>query len=400
MSTEFAGKGGKRPQIEISVDKIDLDPQNPRIVPYLVDQDQPNISQYDLIDILYENFDTEEVALSLVENGYFDEEPIIVVPNNLPADFSFADHKYEDLVDKLERLTQEGELSYTVVEGNRRLSTIKMLLDADLRKKLGSEKFYPKLEKEWIREDISKIPCIVYPSREEVSDYLGVRHITGLLKWEAFAKAAYIANTIDYQVAKGMTPVQAIQHVQRVVGDRTDTLRKQFVTYKMFEEAKHDLEEFDVRPLIDKFSLLRVMYNSPAIREYLNVQPYGKVDLEDRVVPSTKLSEFQETLTWIYGNNKTGEKPVLTDSRRITNQLSHVVKHPEAIETLRKQKDLDLAFERSNGEREYLSRNISKAFTVLKESLGFAYKYKGDKELLDQVEELEEIMGVLKKNIE
>lgn len=394
----FAGKGNRRPQLDINIELIDVDKSNPRLVPYL---DNPNdASQFDLISVLYENFDTEVVAMSLVENGYFDEEPIIVVPDKIPSDFSFSDYenKPDELADALQVLIDNGKINFTVVEGNRRTTAIKLITDLPLRSKLGIDKLYPKTDNKKIISDITNIPCIIYEKRQDVSSYLGVRHIAGLLKWEAFAQAAYTASVIEQELKKGLSIADSIKQVQKVVGDRSDKLRKQYIAYKLFLEARDKLE-FNVRPVINKFSLLTVAYNSPSIREYLGVEAYSKVDLDSDLIISEKTHNFKNILTWIYGNIDTNEQPVLTDSRKITNTLSHVVTKPEAVEYLLKYKDLDGAYERTNGERVYLSKKMTDASRAMQESLKFAYKHKNDEELLGQVSELEELIAALKSNL-
>ena len=111
------------------------------------------------------------------------------------------------------------------------------------------------------------------------------------------------------------------------------------------------------------------------------------------------LDEFKNILTWIYGNTETNEQPVLTDSRLITNTLSHIVKKDEAIEYLLKYKDLEGAFDRTNGEKEYLSKKLVSASRAMQESLKFAFKYKNDEELLNKVSELEDLIAALKSNL-
>ena len=393
----FAGKGNRKPQLDINIELIQLDQNNPRLVPYL---DNPNdSSQLDLITVLYENFDTEVVAMSLVENGYFDEEPIIVVPDKIPSSFTFSAYpKPDDLAKALQNLINKNQINFVVVEGNRRTSAIKLITDLELRKKLSIDKVYPKTENEKIIFDISNIPCIIYEKREDVSSYLGVRHIAGLLKWEAFAQAAYTADVIEQELKKGLPISDAIKQVQKVVGDRSDKLRKQYITYKLFLEARDNLK-FNVRPIINSFSLLTVAYNSASIREYLGVEPYSKVNLDNELITSEKQDEFKNILTWIYGNTETNEQPVLTDSRLITNRLSHVVKKEEAIEYLIKYKDLEGAFDRTNSEKEYLSKKLVSASRAMQESLKFAFKYKNDEELLNKVSELEDLITALKSNL-
>ncbi len=385
---EFAGKGNRKPQLDIDVNIIELDAENPRLVPYI---NNNNIStQYDLIQILYDNFETEEIALSLVENGYFDEEPIIIVPNKKPADFNFSDYDNnpDGLSQKISELIEAYEIDFTVVEGNRRVSTIKLISNTATRNKLGIEKTYPKAKDQEKLADITSIPCIVYEKREDVSAYLGVRHIMGALKWEAYAKAAYIADFIKMETAKGLDVNNAIKKVQDVIGDRTDTIKKQYVTYKLLKQAKDDLDEFDIKPLVNHFSLLTVAYNSPTIREYIGVKKYSEVDFTKDVVPNEKLNEFEHLLTWIYGNNNKNEKRVLSDSRQITNTLSHVVKYEAATEYLIKEKDLDGAFERANGEKHLFYSRLMQAEKIIKSCLQFANRHKNDLSLLNQIDEI------------
>lgn len=394
----FAGKGGRKPQLDINIDLISVDNMNPRLVPYL--NDPNSASEFDLISVLFQNFDTEIVALSLVENGYFDEEPIIVVPKKVPKNFSFENYQTSDeIAIAISKLIDSGDIDFTVVEGNRRTSAIKLITDKLLRNKLGIDKTYPTTSNPERIEDISNIPCIIYEKRDDVSAYLGVRHIAGLLKWEAFAQAAYTASIIKNEIQNGSSIFEAIKQVQKVVGDRSDKLRKQYITYKLFLEARDNLE-FDVRPIINKFSLLTVAYNSASIREYLDVKAYSKVDLEAELIDSSKTEEFKNILTWIYGNKETNEQPVLTDSRKITNTLSHIVKSPEAREYLKEYKDLEGAYDRTNGEKEYLKKKLLSASRALQTSLKFAYKYKGDEELLKQIDDLTQIMVALKNNLQ
>lgn len=397
LVAEIAGKGPRKPQLDIPIESIDLDPLNPRIVSYT--SGNTNLSQIDLTSILYEYFDTQTVAMSLVANGYFDEEPAIVVPTSLPAGFSFEDFSdVDELAQAIDELIQKKEIKFTVVEGNRRVSTIKLLTNRTLREKIGVEKSYPSITNPDVEDDLKAIPCIIYSSREQVSSYLGVRHIAGLLKWEAFAKAAYINETIENEIQKGTDDAEAVKRVQEVVGDRSDTIKKQYVAYKLFLEARDDLQ-FDVKPIVNNFSLVTVLYNSPGIREYMNVPSYSRVDLKERIVPTDSLKNFEDVLTWIFGNSKTGEQPVLTDSRNITNKLSYVVNNESARDYLIKYKDLDGAFEHTNGEKEFLSKNLSKAARAIQTSLQFAFKYKNDENLLKQVQELEELLNALKSNL-
>jgi len=393
---DFAGKGKRKPQLDVDVSLINLDKLNPRLVPYLSEKEKA--TQLDLINIIHDYFDTEEIAMSLVENGYFDEEPIIIVPNKKPKNFKYLENSDKN-AQYIEGLISKGEIDFTVVEGNRRVTTIKLLTDKNTRTKLGIDKNYPATTNKDIIDDIKKIPCIIYENREDVSTYLGVRHILGALKWEAFAKAAYIADFIDSETKKGVNVNDAIKKIQEVIGDRSDVIKKQYVTFRLFMQAKEDLTDFDFKPIINRFSLLTVAYNSPSIRSYLGVKKYSEVDFSGSLVPDDKISNLENILTWIYGNDKKNQKKVLSDSRQITNKLSHVVEYENAVSYLLKENDLDGAFERTNGEREFLLKKLRDANKTLSGCLQFAYKYKKDDEILSAVEELKELIEVLKSNL-
>src|SRR5260370_37244249 len=87
------------------VEILDLDPANPRIT-VSADARQP-----DLIDYMYRYEALGELAASLARNGYFAEEPLVIVPSSVAGRF-------------------------VVVEGNRRLAALKILLNQTLRERL------------------------------------------------------------------------------------------------------------------------------------------------------------------------------------------------------------------------------------------------------------------------
>ncbi|HKZ39324.1 MAG TPA: hypothetical protein VJ044_00090, partial [Candidatus Hodarchaeales archaeon] len=57
----------------------------------------------EVLEALYSSFDLDELAVSMAQNGYFDEEPHVVVGQS----------------------KKEGTKEFTVVEGNRRVATIR-----------------------------------------------------------------------------------------------------------------------------------------------------------------------------------------------------------------------------------------------------------------------------------
>lgn len=326
MENRIPGIGRKRPQLNIPVECLELDIENPRLAK------TGNIkNQFDLLKILYEDFDIEELAYSMSENGYFDEEPIIVIPTNLPNDFDFEDDIEKQQI-KLQKSVSEKKLNFTVVEGNRRTATLKLLLYEELRKKIKVSKDFPLPQSELVINDLKIIPAIVYPNRDNISAFLGVRHITGLLKWEAYAKAAFLSNRIEEGIQKGISIEESIKEIQRQTADRSDVIKKQYLCYKVLYEANNDLN-FNIDSIKNKFSLITVALNSPSIRDFIGIKSHREVDFSKRIVPVKKLENLDKLLTWIFGNGK-DKMPILTDSRNITSRLSPVLADEDSTEYL------------------------------------------------------------------
>src|SRR5438046_1537927 len=68
------------------------------------------------------------------------------------------------------------------------------------------------------------------PTRNEVLPYLGVRHITGNKKWDSYAKARYIAAMLE----EG----HSIDDIVREVGDRSQGVLRNAVSYKVLQQAR------------------------------------------------------------------------------------------------------------------------------------------------------------------
>ncbi|CAN5546566.1 hypothetical protein BH10ACI1_BH10ACI1_30190 [soil metagenome] len=393
MSNEAAGLGRKRPQLNIPIEFLELDSENPRLA-----KEGKGNTQFDLLKILYEEFDVEELAYSMAENGYFDEEPLIVVPQNLSADFDFSKN-VEEQQKELQQLVNNNKLKFTVVEGNRRTATLKILTDVTLRSKLKVASDFPKPASRDVEEDLKIIPAIVYQRREDISPYLGIRHIAGLLKWEAYAKAVFLAHSIEKGVENGKSIEISIKNVQRQTADRSDVIKKQYLCYKVLKEAEGELN-FDVSNIKDRFSLVTVALNSPSIREFIGIESPKKADFSKRIVPTKKLEKLEKLLTWIYGNGK-AKLPILTDSRKITNRLAPILADESATEYLLKYENLEEAYERSGGEKKFLMKKLNDAVRNLENALSIAYKYKEDdiREIAEKCSKaVEELQKTLKND--
>jgi hypothetical protein len=329
---------------------------------------------------LYKFFDVDELALSLSENGYFDEEPLVAIPIDLPKEFeglSAADlEKNEKYIESL----VSADTKFIVVEGNRRLATIKILLSSSIQSKLKIRSL-PNISDE-IVSDISNLPVIIYPNRNEVLPYLGVRHITGIKKWEPYAKARYVAYMID----EG----RSIDEVQKIVADRSNSARKFYLCYKLVEQVENEFG-FDTALARNEFSYLLLASGQSAIKEFLGLPAnLSKVNY-DQPVPSENASNLRLLFSWLYGEGDSVPR-VLKESRDITNYLSVVIKSPIALEHLKTTRELVEAYDRSGGDEQLLITYLKKANSNLGKSMPFISKNKKSEGVISELKNIQDLL--------
>jgi hypothetical protein len=369
VTKKAAGLGHKKPQLDISIDRLELDPKNPRL-----SEEAQGSSQDELITHMFDNFELDEIAQSMAKNGYFDEEPLVVIPKKLPR----------ALKTKANRDTPEGKKTYlefiqnkdtefVVAEGNRRLATAKLLNDQSLRARLRRGKSW-QIPSPEVLEDISILPVIVYPERVDVLPYLGVRHITGNKKWDSYAKARYI----DEMLKAGKT----VSDVEQDVGDKGQAVRKSAVSFNLLRIAKSELN-YDITKAKENFSLLLLAVGGVGIKQFLGWTktdgekiksiPLSGIDL-DNPISDENQPKLRLLLEFLYGDgNKL--QPAINDSRDITNYLGHVLTSETATKHLILTRNLIEAYELSDGEEVLIQKLLQLANNKLERALGIAHRH-------------------------
>ncbi len=379
MSTKSpAGLGRKRPLLNLAIARLHLDPANPRLPEEVQGRKEDELMQH-----LYDHFDLDEIATSMAQNGYFDEEPLVAVPNHLPTPLQVAPGQPVTS----EYLAFLGEAEFTVVEGNRRLATARILRDPSVRAKIRVRS-WPEINTE-VMHDLGELPVIIYPTRKEVLPYLGVRHITGNKKWDSYAKARYISLMLD----QGYT----VGDIEREVGDRSQGVLKNAISYNVLQQARTELD-LDISRAKEDFSYMLLAigqrnikaflgWTKPAPKDAVKILLLDEVSL-DSPIPDTHLQNLQDFLSWIYGE---GSKvlPVIKESRDITSYLSHVVASEKAVEYLRRTRDLREAYDLTDGEEAMVRNLLGTANTKLEKVLGVIHRHKTD----DVVFEAEKCAG-------
>jgi hypothetical protein len=128
---------------QLSVTNLLLDPLNSRIP-----DSGTELSQRDLIADMVENDKVYELAKNIVDNGYYPVEALIVV--------------------------EEREKKY-VIEGNRRLAALKLLLSPEIAPENWERRFRA-LANQVNPDSIRKVKVIRAPSRDDAAPVIMSRH--------------------------------------------------------------------------------------------------------------------------------------------------------------------------------------------------------------------------------
>lgn len=373
---KFPGQGRKRPQLDLKIDQLHLDNENPRLP-----EEKQGKPELDILITLYQSFFLDEIAESMSKNGYFDEEPLVGIPQKLPKSLREADPHSKEFKDFIEADTTQ----FTVVEGNRRLATAKLLLDATQRERFRI-KHWPAVSDN-VAGDLKVLPVIVYRTRVEIVPYLGVRHIIGIQKWESYPKARYIAKMVE----DGRT----VNEVSELIGDKQGAVNKNYLCYRLLNQAK---EEFaiDLTRAKDDFSLLLLAVGQGNIKRFLSLpKKFADTNL-DVPVAQESLRNLENLISWVFGD---GRKPrVIQESRDITDYLTHVVASSEALEYLENNRDLQGAYDRTDGEEKMLLKYLAAANSKLESALGIAHRHKTF-EVATQAEKCEQTARTLVKTV-
>ncbi len=287
---------------KIPLGQLRLDMHNPR----LSVEDQGG-TQEDLAVSLDLAFQALTVAESIASHGYFESEPLIAV--------------------------EEGG-HFVVVEGNRRLTALLGLADETLRKNLANRDLWEPLAERASLSLESLVPVVVVADRAEATPIIGFRHISGILQWEPFAQARYIARLVDEE---GMSPVE----VAMMIGiDRTrvgNLYRDQAI---VSQAQSLGLETGHVERT---FSLITVAMSTPRLRDHIGAQLGSRTEPGVPPLPVEYEHELRELITWLYGDDDV--EPVIRESRDIS-KLGNVVVNPIGLAALRRGETLEVALQR------------------------------------------------------
>ena len=321
---------------------LTFDLRNPRLPEFGLAR---SATESDTIEVLWEAVDVKELVMSIAASGYFPHEPLIVA-------------------------NEDGK--NVVIEGNRRLAAVKLLLDPSLAESLKAE--IPTIS-DTAREALQELPTI-RETRQNAWRYLGFKHVNGPAKWSSFAKSRYIADVHrNYAIP--------LADIARQIGDTHKTVERLFRGLIVIEQA----EKFGVFDREDRwkkhfsFSHLYTGLDYDGISTFIGLQQ-GSVE-ETEPVPEEKKNELGEICIWLYGSKKKKVHPVIERQNPHLRQLDAVVSNKEALAALRGGESLAYAYDSSRPSSTVFEEALLASKRSLQKARGLlSFGYDGSRELL------------------
>lgn len=215
----------------LPVNELLLDRQNPRLP-----EDLEPESQEELIEFVAEEYDALRIAESMARFKYFRSEPLIVV---------------------------EEEGQHVVVEGNRRLAALKILLDDELREALPlsrAERWRAAADQA-DREALGEVPVEVRADRADIAPLLGYRHISGIEPWDPWPKARFIATLIE-------EGDRSFEDAASIVGEDDSSVKSHYRNFRILRQASENFE-LPTDRAEDRFGTFNRAMQSTDLREFI-----------------------------------------------------------------------------------------------------------------------------------
>lgn len=282
------------------VEALWLDPQNPRIGRV---KRRENPTQNELLAIMSTWTLDELVDSFLNAGGFWTQDALIIVKE-----------------------IHDGEEKLVVVEGNRRLAALKLMMRGLSGLPHVPRPILDKLRDANIALDdelFQAVPYLLAEQRSDVAAYLGFRHVTGIKEWPPTEKAEFITQLIE---GGGLT----YRDVARQIGSRSDVVKHNYIAFKILEQVEGAFQDDEwVDRIESKFSVLLLSLRSTKVRDFLGIDTTSDAEKGQRdIVPVSKRDDLQRFIEWVFGTKT--KKAIVRDSRQI-DRFADVLSEPRSI---------------------------------------------------------------------
>ena len=330
-----------------------------------------NASDESIIARLYRSAELDELLQSMSANGYLDIEPLVVTG-----------------------ASEDGGL--VVLEGNRRLATLRLLREPALVQSIAtSEKLrisVPEID-ESVRGTLDQVSVYPVASRQRARAFIGFKHINGPAKWDAYAKARFAADWYKAGQADGV----GLEQIANAIGDRHDTVKRMVSAIYVLEQAsKERLFDIDDRQA-RKFNFAH-LYTALSRSEYVGFlgleSTWLRSDPPPDPVPQHKFEDLRKVLVWIYGSKAHDYRPVVQSQNPDIKRLGDVLFSAEGLRVLEATGNLDAAHTSAESSDGRFVAALFRARQAVGDAAGTLRAYDGrDGSLLGIAEDVKETAG-------
>ena len=284
----------------INIKDLTLDKNNPRLPSSF-----QNKTEKEIINFMIRSSSISELMDSICANGYFPGEPLIVMRNS-----------------------NDAEKKYTVIEGNRRTTALKLIHNPEIAES-QKQKITSIAEQQNCNKPID-IPCLIADNLNEVQKFLGFRHITGVKNWKSLEKARYLNRMKKVLLAEGVSLDEVSKELASTIGSRSDYVRRVLIAYDVYlmieENNFYDIHDLDDRSF--HFTNLIDSLGRRSIAEYIGVsfENEGNSPLEN-----LNESHLRDWCKWFFEKNSENTTRVKGISKQLT-KLAKVLEKKESLE--------------------------------------------------------------------
>jgi hypothetical protein len=328
----------------IPFQNLKLDDKNPRLPKSMAKKSEKDIINYFLSDA-----SLVELMLAIGKNDFFEGEQLLVI--------------------------KSSDNYYTVIEGNRRLSAVKLLHDPSIAKHYRSKvekviqqsEFFPEL-----------IPCLVFSDKDQILKYLGFRHITGIKSWKLLEKARYVTGLKNDFYSKQSLP-SASREIAKMIGSRQDYVLRILTGYYLYDIIEKN-NFYNIKDLDDTtfhFNYIADSLSRSNIESFLGIN----LDL-DNPVQNIKTDNLKEWTRWLF--DKDLPNKIIGDSNNL-NLLNKILdpQHEKAIQVFREGTPIRIAVEYTDDIKEQFEKAVQAAINNLEKADSLSHKQTQFDERLD-----------------
>lgn len=321
----------------INISNLKLDLYNPRLPKSKQGKDEKTVIEFMLLEAA-----TLELMLAIAENGFFAGELLLVVKDE----------------------TENGK--YVVIEGNRRLTAVKLLHNPELtsvkkvttKEIIDNAKFKP-----------TELPCLIFEDKNDILRYLGFRHITGIKSWRLLEKARYLYDLRNGEDFKNLSFLEASKQIAKMIGSTSPYVRKLLISFELYkiveDEAFYQIDGLnDTRFYLNYFT---DALNKENIRDFINVNIQSEAPLEN-----INRENLKKVTTWWFKETE-GQSRVLGDSEGL-KLLNAVIANPIALSSFEKGTNIYEAYELTGDIDLQFERKIKESLKSIEQAFVFTPK--------------------------